>query len=286
MTTLQTLSHGRSVVVCRPPVDPRGIAVLASVKQALESHQVTELTDLAQLPHWIMGHDATSSLAVIVGGDGMMLSAARVVAENSSALPILGINTGQVGFLSDCLPDDVPQLNDEICQGEFVVEQRDTLAVSLRDHVYLAANEAHFGTRDAGRIISIVVEADDAPLFRLRADGILVSTPTGSSAYALAAGGPLVHPSVAAFSVVPICAQVLGARPVVVGRDTHLSIAQQEHERGYAAALVIDGHKVADVGPDDVVRISRGNPWHLVRHKSRGFFETCRVKLGWAERLR
>jgi NAD+ kinase len=187
---------------------------------------------------------------VVFGGDGTILRAAEVAAPGT---PLLGVNLGHVGFLAEAEPEDVTFVVESLIGRRWEVEERTRLNVSLqRDGQQVdgtwALNEVSLEKASRERMINVLVEVDGRPLSRWGCDGVVCATPTGSTAYAFSAGGPVVWPEVAALLVVPLSAHALFARPLVVSPSSSISL---DVDPGSAAVLWADGRRTIDVRPGD-----------------------------------
>lgn len=208
-------------------------------------------------------------IAIVLGGDGTILRAAELVRESGS--PVLGINMGHVGFLAEIERDDMDEAVRRVIQREYDVEERMALSVRVKDRagrvVYetWALNEATVEKASRERMIEIVVEIDGRPLSSFGCDGMVISTPTGSTAYNFSAGGPVIWPSVAAISVVPLSAHALFAKPLVVGPEAAVAIEMLERTSG-TGILWCDGRRSHELprGARVVVRRS-SKPVRLAR---------------------
>ncbi len=198
-------------------------------------------------------------VVVVIGGDGTILRAAELTRE--SGTPLLGINLGHVGFLAEAEWYDVDTTVEAIIAGSYVVEDRLTLDVLVRvegepDAHGWALNEASVEKAARQRMLEVVVEIDDHPLSRWGCDGIVFATPTGSTAYAFSAGGPVVWPEVQALLLVPISAHALFARPMVASVDSRLAVEILAHTGG--GVLWCDGRRSAALPAGARVEVSRG----------------------------
>lgn len=199
-------------------------------------------------------------LIVVFGGDGSILAASEYALNNQ--IPLLGVNLGHVGFLAELEPSHVGQLVERVARGDYTVEERVTLRVTLSDHdnrtlwTSFAINEASLEKMSRGKMVDLSVSIDERPLSRWSCDGLLVSTPTGSTAYAFSSGGPVVWPDVDAFLVVPLSAHALFARPLVVSPESKVDIELLAESPGI---LVCDGRRHADVAPGNRIQIVRGD---------------------------
>jgi len=226
----------------------------------------------------------TIDLAVVVGGDGTMLHVARSLA--SYALPMIGINLGRLGFLTDLSADRMHEGLDELLRGEFTVEERIMLQVQIsngRDNLNesIALNDVTLSKGNTGRMIEFDTHVNSEPVGRTRGDGVIISTPTGSTAYALSAGGPILHPLLPAIVFAPICPHTLGHRPMVLD-DSSIIELEILDLAGADGNVFIDGLKQLAVSGNEIIRISRAETvTRMVRINSHNHFTALRSKLGW-----
>ncbi len=209
-------------------------------------------------------------LAIVLGGDGTILRAAELVRSTRSA-PVLGINMGHVGFLAEIERDAMDDAVQRVIDRDYVVEERMALAVRVKDAagdvVYetWALNEATVEKASRERMIEVVVEIDGRPLSSYGCDGMVISTPTGSTAYNFSAGGPVIWPSVEAITVIPLSAHALFARPLVVSPDASVAIEMLERTSG-TGILWCDGRRSHDLPPGARVVVRRSSrPVRLAR---------------------
>jgi len=223
----------------------------------------------------VLGTDVTVhdiELAIVLGGDGTILRAAELV--RGGAAPILGINMGHVGFLAEIDRDDMDAAVRRVISRDYRVEERMTLAVRVKDaagqviYSTWALNEATVEKASRERMLEVVVEIDGRPLSTFGCDGMVVSTPTGSTAYNFSAGGPVIWPTVEAISVVPLSAHALFAKPLVIGPEASVAIEVLERTNG-VGVLWCDGRRSHDLPPgarvvvrraDEPVRLARLHP--------------------------
>ena len=226
----------------------------------------------------------TIDLAVVVGGDGTMLHVARSLP--SYALPMIGINLGRLGFLTDLSADRMYEDMDELLRGEFTVEERIMLQVQIsngRDNLNesVALNDVTLSKGNTGRMIEFDTRVNSALLGRTRGDGVIISTPTGSTAYALSAGGPILHPLLPAIVFAPICPHTLGHRPMVLDDSSTVELEILDLA-GAEGNVFIDGLKQLAVSGNEVIRVSRAKTvTRMVRINSHNHFTALRSKLGW-----
>lgn len=226
-----------------------------------------EFADIATLGDDVALHDI--ELAIVLGGDGTILRAAEIVRESTA--PILGINMGHVGFLAEIERDDMDDAVRRVIARDYVVEERLALRVRVKDtadaviYETWALNEATVEKASRERMLEVVIEVDGRPLSSFGCDGVVVSTPTGSTAYNFSAGGPVVWPTVEAIAVVPLSAHALFARPLVVSPDAAVAIEVLERTNG-VGILWCDGRRSHELPPGARVVVRRSsNPVRLAR---------------------
>lgn len=231
---------------------------------------------------------ARSELAVVVGGDGTLLNAGRSLAP--AGVPILGVNQGRLGFMVDVAPDELAGTLDEVLKGRFVRDRRLMLEARIERKgrargPFLAINDVVIRNQAAVRMLDFETWLDDEFISQHRADGLIVSTPTGSTAYALSGGGPVVHPSLDALTVVPICPHTFSDRPVVIGSDRTIRVVLGGG-RTLHAMCTADGQHNETVRPGDTVAIRRSeHALELIHPKGYRYFDILRSKLHWGRAL-
>ena len=228
---------------------------------------------------------AASDLLLVLGGDGTLLAAARVAAPRS--IPILPINMGSLGFLTSFMLEELFPALEDILAGRLTISERVMLHAELQrgDKILdkqTVLNEVVINKGALARMIELELSIDGVFVCRYRADGLIVASPTGSTAYSLSAGGPIVHPSVESFIITPICPHTLSDRPVVVG-DT--SIIEVKLSAGTESVfLTLDGQKGIPLQATDRVRVSRAQQLlKLIQTPNKSYFEILRNKLKWGE---
>jgi NAD+ kinase len=224
-------------------------------------------------------------LVIVLGGDGTLLAAARIFA--AAGTPILSVNLGFLGFLTEVRLADLYATLENWCAGCHSLDERAMLhAVLWRDGAeqssFDALNEVVVSKGDIARMGDFAVELDGKSVARFRADGVIVSTPTGSTAYTLAANGPILTPDVDAMVVTPICPHLLTLRPIVVRGSASLTVRVEGVPD--VALLTIDGQQKVELRRGDEIRCCRSSlTVKLVRLGDSGFFEALRTKLSWGE---
>jgi NAD+ kinase len=207
-------------------------------------------------------------LVCVLGGDGTILRGAEL--SRGSGAPVLGVNLGHVGFLAEAEREDIDRTVEHICARDYTVEERSTLDVRAHEggHVVFeswALNEVTVEKASRERMVELTIEIDGRPLSTWGCDGIVMATPTGSTAYAFSAGGPVVWPDVEALLVVPISAHALFARPLVVGPRSHLAVELVPEAEG-SAVVWCDGRRAVELPPGSRIQVERSpHPVHLAR---------------------
>ncbi|MDD9854673.1 MAG: NAD(+)/NADH kinase, partial [Gammaproteobacteria bacterium] len=225
-------------------------------------------------------------LAIVVGGDGTLLSAARRLAEHG--VPTIGVNLGRLGFLADIALHDLEAGLGAILSGDYHIERRTLLetVVQLGDdtvHRGLSVNDAVISKGNTGRLIEFEIRVDGEFLTHLRSDGVILATPTGSTAYSLSAGGPIIHPTLPVLCLSPICPHTLSNRPIVLSQDARIDISSLVFAETHAN-LALDGRVVCELHGEETVRVSRAAAaLPMLRINRHSHFETLRSKLGWNE---
>lgn len=242
--------------------------------------QDAPIVDAAGMPSLSPG------LVIVLGGDGTLLSVARIFA--ASKTPILSVNLGSLGFLTEVRLADLYPTLEGWCSDCHALDSRTMLQAAIcRDGQELssheALNEVVVSKGEIARMGDFAVELDGKHVARFRADGVIVSTPTGSTAYTLAANGPILTPDVDALVVTPICPHLLTLRPIVIRGDAQLTVRVEAVPN--QALLTMDGQSAVTLQPGDEVRCRRSSHTvNLVRISESGFFEALRSKLSWGER--
>ncbi|OHD57731.1 MAG: hypothetical protein A2014_09390 [Spirochaetes bacterium GWF1_49_6] len=219
-----------------------------------------------------------------IGGDGTYLFTARTL--HGLNIPIVGINAGRLGFLMEINPENIEIIIDKILGGKAKYIRRMMLDVEVRrgDNIiahFEALNEAVISRGAAvSRMVDIDLRVSDEPLSRYRADGVIVCTSTGSTAYNLSAGGPVLLPGLEGFVITPICAHTLGVRPIVMSGDKEIELRNCTADLG--VILSIDGQEHKELLTDDVIIVRKfPHPVQMYYFGDSKFFETLREKLGW-----
>jgi NAD+ kinase len=264
----------------------RRIALIGKPRSAESESSLQQLRDfLRKRGCEVLPEGATKAdLAIVVGGDGTMLAAARELVRHH--VPLIGINRGRLGFMTDIGHDDMQAGIGAILDGNYSIEERSLLDAEIQRQgkpvlSTIALNEAVIGKGSQGRLIEFELRVDGEFVYRLRADGIIVATPTGSTAYALSAQGPILHPAVPALTLVPLNPHTLSARPVSV---SDRSVIEIEMKHALDARAHFDGLALHDMVEGDRLILKRSaDAVRFIHPPGYGYFATLREKLGWSE---
>ncbi len=263
----------------------------------LRQHKVevmlsNELAESTQRKDVLAGDDhflgTNSDLVIVVGGDGSMLGAARSMVDYG--VPLLGVNRGRLGFLTDIMPSEIENKVLDVLNGDYISENRFMLEMTaVRDNEVFgnghALNDIVLHPGRHLRMIEFELYIDDQFVYSQSSDGLIASTPTGSTAYALSGGGPLMHPSLDAIGLVPLNAHSLTSRPIVVSGNSTIRLVLGD-ESSTIMHLACDGQIYQRVRPTDEIFIrKKDRQLTLIHPSNHNYYETCRRKLGWGKRL-
>ena len=222
-------------------------------------------------------------LVIVVGGDGSLLQAARSLVKYNT--PVLGVNRGRLGFLTDVKPTEVLFKLDQVLKGHFQLDRRFLLEMEVRSKgeiIYeaIALNDVVLHSGKSVHMIDFELNIDGQYVYRQHSDGLIVSTPTGSTAYALSGGGPILYPSMDAIALVPMHPHTLSSRPIVVGGQSEIKLVIRENR--VLPMVSADGQQSMSLGIGDSLHI-RKHPYklNLLHPPGYDFYMSCRTKLGW-----
>ncbi len=224
-------------------------------------------------------------LLLVLGGDGTLLHIAEKAALH--AIPVVGINLGYLGFLTEFTALEAEQALDALLAGPVTIENRHMLQVQMLSHGesngrHLALNDVVINKRAPDRLLNLLAKADNEIITSYKADGLIFSSPTGSTAYNLSAGGPLVHPGLAAILVTPICPFMLGSRPIILPADAVITTSFDDRSSHANAKIIVDGQHIWDMHQGDILEVRAASlPLQLVTSSSRDYFSILRTKLHW-----
>ena len=217
-----------------------------------------------------------------------MLNVSKYVA--SADVPVIGVNRGKLGFLTDILPDEIESKIDDVLSGSYSVEKRFLLDIFLlkdgdREHLGSALNDVVLHPGSAAQMIEFELFIDDTFVYSQESDGLIIATPTGSTAYALSAGGPIMHPSLDAMVLAPMYPHSLSSRPVVVDGESQIKIMIPS-TGSRSPQISCDGDVKYSASSGDQFLITKKKvSLHLIHPPNHSFYEACRSKLGWGSRL-
>ena len=219
-------------------------------------------------------------IVVVFGGDGTLLNAARKYLNYD--IPILGINMGNVGFLTDISTDNFEKTIKEVLDGNYKIEERNLVSAKFGNNHLYGLNEVVIHSGAYAQLMRYRLNVNDRVVYEQRSDGLIIATPTGSTAYALSAGGPIIHPSLDVWTILPMLPQSLSSRPFVISTDekVEMDLFDGPNEN---AKICVDGQDDIDIPYGERILISKmGKTLKLVHPNDNDFFEACREKLGWS----
>ena len=280
----------RVAVIAKPDTTGRLIDVLHRVRDLLRERGQTLLPDLRSAT--LLGRDDgmpvtelanRCELAIVVGGDGTLLSAARELADAN--VPLLGVNLGRLGFLVDITPEDIHACISAVLDGHYDEDRRFLLGARIGEGpTTLALNDVVLHKWNIARMIEFETWIDGRFVYTQRSDGLIISTPTGSTAYALSGGGPLMAPDLAAMALVPICPHTLSNRPIVVSADSVIEISVCGQTDPADVRITCDGATSLRIAADERLYVQRhSTPIKLLHPVGHDHFDVLRAKLGWGE---
>ncbi len=280
-----------NVGILANPHKPDSLSTLHALRSALKEHGCGVVLDeeTASLAGEKGGVPAAEfskhvGLVAVLGGDGTMLNALSRLGDFDK--PVAGINIGTLGFLTSCKDDELDFFAAAVAKGNFKTSVRLLLEATVRRkglpaETYIALNEVTLARGETGRLVSLRAEVNGELLNDYRADGLIVATPTGSTAYSLSAGGPLIAPSAGVFVITPICPHSLSQRSLVLSDDTLVELSSQDRDCG-PMLFTVDGRDSTRIGPGDRIEVRKSTrSFNLVRLEGRSFYAALRQKLRW-----
>ena len=219
-------------------------------------------------------------IIMVFGGDGTLLNAARKYLNHD--IPILGINMGNVGFLTDISTDNFEKTIKEILDGNYKIEERNLVSAKFGNNHLYGLNEVVIHSGAYAQLMRYRLNVNDKVVYEQRSDGLIIATPTGSTAYALSAGGPIIHPSLDVWTILPMLPQSLSSRPFVISTDEKVEMDLFDGPNKNAK-ICVDGQDDIDIPYGEKISISKmEKTLKLVHPNDNDFFEACREKLGWS----
>jgi NAD+ kinase len=283
----------KNIAVFAKVHDPRCQDVAVELIKWLEARGLTPLVEPHLSRHLHVREDAASGeipefadLVVVLGGDGTLISVARLVGNRE--VPILGVNLGSLGFLTEITLDELYPALESCLSGDYRVSERMMLRVTIERNgeaiqTHRVLNDVVINKGALARIVDLETTVSGSYLTTFKADGLIISTPTGSTGYSLAAGGPIIHPALECLVVTPICPHTLTNRPIVVDAGATVTVTlKSAHEDVF---ITLDGQVGMELKAGDQVRVQRAeHRTRLVMSQSKDYFEVLRTKLKWGER--
>ena len=219
-------------------------------------------------------------LIIVFGGDGTLLNSAREYLEYE--IPILGVNMGNVGFLTDIKVDNFDRAIKDILEGNFKIEERNLVSADFDGNQIYGLNEVVVHSGAYAQLMRYRLNVNNKVVYEQRSDGLIIATPTGSTAYSLSAGGPIIHPSLDVWTILPMLPQSLSSRPFIISSDESVEVELFEGPNENAK-ICVDGQDDINVPYGVKISISKMiKTLKLVHPKDNDFFEACREKLGWS----
>lgn len=258
------------------------------LKVVVDRRVASELTHKNITSDNLVGIGKSCDLAIVIGGDGYMLGAARVLSRFDIA--VIGVNRGNLGFLTDLDPDNFEVQLSDVLSGKYLVENRFLLEAQVFSHGHLkscntAVNEAVLHPDKIAHMIEFEVYVDDNFMLNQRADGLIISTPTGSTAYSLSGGGPILTPNLDAISLLPMFPHALNSRPIVIDANSKVRLKVAESNNS-EMQISCDSHVNLSVLPGDEIIITKtAHQLKLVHPKDYNYFHVLQNKLGWGNKF-
>ena len=219
-------------------------------------------------------------LIIVFGGDGTLLNSARQYLD--SQIPILGVNMGNVGFLTDLSVDNFETTITDILSGNYKIEERNLVSAQFDGNHLYGLNEVVIHSGAYAQLMRYRLSVNNKVVYEQRSDGLIVATPTGSTAYSLSAGGPIIHPSLDVWTILPMLPQSLSSRPFIISSDENVEMELFEGPND-SAKICVDGQDDIDISYGVKISISKmKKTLKLVHPEDNDFFEACREKLGWS----
>jgi len=264
------------LLALRAALEKRGCECILDTETATIAGEVSDI-GASEFSHHV-------DMAAVLGGDGTMMHA--VARLGSFEKPVAGINIGTLGFLTTCTDSEIEEFADAVQGGNYQTSVRMLLKAQVIRHsgeveTYHGLNEVTLARGETGRLVTLGTKVDGEWLNRYRADGLIVATPTGSTAYSLSAGGPLISPQSSVMVITPICPHSLSQRSLVLSDDVEIELFPEDTDES-SLIFTVDGRDTTRVDPGDRVVIKKSSrSFHLLRLVGTSFYEGLRQKLGW-----
>jgi NAD+ kinase len=280
-----------NVGILANPHKPGSIPTLNALRVALAARGISTILDeqtaalageSGGVPALLFSEQV--EVAAVIGGDGTMLHALSRLGDFQK--PVAGINVGHLGFLTSCKEDELDIFADAVAETSYTTSIRTLLEATVHrdgkpDATFTALNEVTLARGVTGRLVSLRARVNGEILNDYRADGLIVATPTGSTAYSLSAGGPLIAPNAGVFLITPICPHSLSQRALVLSDACVVELSSEDRECG-PMIFTVDGRDSVRIEPGDLIEVRKSEKsFHLLRLEGRSFYEALRQKLGW-----
>ncbi|PLX86725.1 MAG: NAD(+) kinase [Desulfuromonas sp.] len=272
---------------------PDAAQLAAEIRERLQKEQIEVLMEdsLAEQVGQVCGYaeaeiPALVDLVIVLGGDGTLISVARLIGD--MPIPILGVNLGSLGFLTEVTRHELSDSLDRVIKGEFEVSDRMMLDAVIRRNgevviAHTVLNDVVINKGALARIIDMETSVDDAHLTTFKADGLIIATPTGSTGYNLAAGGPIIYPGINSLVITPICPHMLTNRPIIVSDQARIQIEVKFDDD--VVFFTADGQVGCKLLPNDIIEVRKSaSRTLLIASPRRDYFEILRTKLSWGAR--
>lgn len=254
--------------------------------RGIETRLEKEAASILGLPDGLEGTElaAVCDVIAVLGGDGTMLNAMAKLGPTEK--PVAGVNIGTLGFLTSCTDDEIETFSDALLTGEYTTSRRTLVTATVRAadgsaEEFVALNEIVLARGQTGRLVSLSAYVDGDLLNHYRADGLIVATPTGSTAYSLSAGGPLISPAASAFVITPICPHTLSQRSLVIGDDVVVVLSPENADEA-PMIFTVDGRDCATIHRGDRIEVRKApRTLNLLGLPGHSFYEALRLKLNW-----
>ena len=276
---IKMLFDDHSAALVKPPVAHAGRTPgISSIPEISANPEISTKSEILK----------NADIVIILGGDGTILKTAGCTQKK--ATPLWGINLGNVGFLTESHPEKFEEHLSRVLNGKILLEKRFLLRIEhyragKKINSFLALNEAVINQGLFARLIEMKVDIDGRPMLTIKADGVIVSTPTGSTAHSLSAGGPIVHPDLNALIITPICPSTLSMRPIIIPNSAKVGIklVTQRHQN-QNMGLTMDGQVTSPLEYGDEIKIRKSTrTFQMIRFPENNYYETLHNKLGWGK---
>ncbi|MBU0952362.1 MAG: NAD(+)/NADH kinase [Elusimicrobia bacterium] len=266
----------KKILIVYNPIKREAVAELKNLKKWFYSNKQNEVTALSSDAKILPEAD----ICITLGGDGTILRVAKIIAP--LGIPVLGVNTGSLGFLAGTDPGEMFSIIEKSISGKFKIEERLMLDIETSGKSYLALNDCVIRSGSSSRVILLNVKVNNLALAEYIGDGLIISTPTGSTAYSLAAGGPIVSPKLPLFIVSPICPHTLSQRPIILSSDSNIVTEVPKYKSNKNIVISIDGQENFNISSGAAIAVKKSKyKLKLIAHPDKSYFNILRSKFNW-----